>query len=374
MMELLYEIWLHTICNFDPGIAAKTIPLFERRQLGFSSPELDMLELRDMGISEKIANRIGEPEYFKKATEIIEYCRDNGIRIITQKSEEYPELLLNTDVAPRILFAKGRELKLNGVVSVSVSGTRRPTGQGKVMARGIGRSLAENGIVTVSGMAEGIDAEAHWGAIEGGGITIAVLAGGVDVIYPTCNNKLYREIIKHGTIISERPPGTVGKGYFYQQRNRLVVGLGLGTVFVEGETQSGTSMTARLALDNNRDIFAVPGNPVNPNSGLPNQLIADGAIVVTDTNIPAEYYRAQNPELFKEFPQTPMFEEPVKAVLTEEDRIVKYLKEKGDAIALDKISEALDISVSTLSGKLTVLAIKGIVRQESGNRYIIAKK
>lgn len=373
-MELLYEIWLHTICDFDPSLASKVVPRFERRELGFSSPELDMLELRDAGVSEKIVDRIGEPEYFKKATGIIEYCRDNGIRIITQKSEEYPDLLRSTCVAPRVLFAKGRKLDLNGGVSVSVSGSRKPTNQGKVMARGIGRSLAENGIVTVSGMAEGIDAEAHWGAIECGGITIAVLAGGVDMIYPKSNQKLYREIIKHGTVVSERPPGTVGKSYFYQQRNRLVVGLGLGTVFVEGEIKSGTSMTARLALDNNRDIFAVPGNPMNPNAGLPNQLISEGAVVVNDINVPAEYYRAQNPELFRMIPQIPVFEEPEKAVLTDEDKIVKYLREKGDAVALDKISEALGIAVSTLSGKLTVLAIKGIVRQESGNRYIIAKK
>ncbi|MBE7032106.1 MAG: DNA-processing protein DprA [Ruminococcaceae bacterium] len=373
-MELLYEIWLHTICDFDPGLVAKIVPRFERRRLGFSSPELDMLELREIGVPEKLANRIGEPEYFKKATDIIEYCRDNGIRIVTQRSEEYPNLLLNTGIAPRLFFAKGRKLELNDAVSVSVSGSRKPSDQGKVIARGIGRSLAENGIVTVSGMAEGIDAEAHWGAIEGGGITIAVLAGGVDVIYPLCNRKLYYEIIKHGTVISERPPGTVGKGYFYQQRNRLVVGLGLGTVFVEGEIKSGTSMTARLALDNNRDIFAVPGNPMNPHAGLPNQLIAEGAIVVNDTNVPAEYYRAQNPELFKAVPRIPEPEEPQKAVLTEEDKIIKYLKEKGDAIALDEISEALGIAVSALSGKLTVLAIKGSIRQESGNRYIIAKK
>lgn len=373
-MELLYEIWLHTICDFDPSLASKVVPRFERRRMGFSSPELDMLELRDAGVPEKIAYRIGESEYFKKATDIIEYCRDNGIRIITQRSEEYPELLRSTSVAPRLLFAKGRELELNGVASVSVSGSRRPSDQGKVIARGIGRNLAENGIVTVSGMAEGIDAEAHWGAIEGGGITIAVLAGGVDVIYPRSNQKLYHEIIKHGTVISERPPGTVGQSYFYQQRNRLVVGLGFGTVFVEGKVKSGTSMTARLALENDRDIFAVPGNPLNPNAGLPNQLIAEGAIVVNDINVPAEYYRAQNPKLFKTIPQNPVLEKSEKAVLTEEDKIVKYLREKGDAVALDKISEALGIAVSMLSGKLTVLAIKGIVRQESGNRYIIAKK
>ena len=373
-MELLYEIWLHAICDFDPGLATKVVPRFERRKMGFSSPELNMLELRDAGVSEKIVDRIGEPEYFKKATDIIEYCRDNGIRIITQKSEEYPKALHNISVAPRLLFAKGRKLELNDVASVSVSGSRRPSDQGKVIARGIGRSLAENGIVTVSGMAEGIDAEAHWGAIEGGGITIAVLAGGVDMIYPKSNQKLYREIIKHGTVISERPPGTVGRDYFYQQRNRLVVGLGFGTVFVEGGIKSGTSMTARLALENDRDIFAVPGNPMNPNAGLPNQLIAEGAIVVNTPDVPAEYYRTQNPELFKSIPQIPVFEEFEKAVLTEEDKIVKYLREKGDAVALDKISETLGIAVSTLNGKLTVLAIKGIVRQESGNRYIIAKK
>lgn len=372
-MEPLYEVWLHTVCDFDPELSAKALPVIEKRGVKFSSSELELMMLREIGISGEFAKRFTEPEFFKKAIEIIEYCKENGIRIITRDSEEYPQYLLNIDTPPRILFAKGEELKLNDVMAVSVVGTRKPSDQGRVAARGIGKRLAQNGIVTVSGMAEGIDAEAHWGALEGGGKTVAVLAGSTDTIYPKCNTKLYHEIIKNGTVLSERPPGTVAKRYFYQQRNRIIVGLSRGTVFVEGRERSGTSMTARLALENNRDLFALPGSPLNWQSELPNRMISEGAIVVNKLELPAEYYKEQNPELFRELSITQDVPRANEEFLSDDEKILNFLNEKGGSVRLEEMSEALGIAVNVLTGRLTVLCIKGRIRQESGNRYISVK-
>ena len=374
-MDVLYEMWLHAICDFKPELVAKIAPMFEKKSETFSSPETDLFMLRDIGISGEFARRFTEPEFFKRATDIVEYCQNSEIRIITRESEEYPKYLLNTECAPRLLFAKGEYLDVNDKISVSVVGCRKPTDQGKVIARGLGRNLAENGIVSVSGMAEGIDAEMHWGTIESGGKTIAVLAGSVDKIYPKSNEKLYYEILKNGTVISERPPGTVTKKYFYHQRNRIIIGITRGTVFVEGKECSGTSITARLATENNRDVFAVPGNPLNWQSEITNRLISEGAVVVNNLDTPAEYYKKQYPELFKSIGTRRIPDVGAKEhFMNGDEHILNYLTEKGVSVGIDEIAEGLGVQINVLSGRLTILCIKGYIRQESGNRYIIVKK
>lgn len=370
-MEVLYELWLHSICNFEPEKAEKVVALFEDRKNTFSSGELDRYKLREMGLEKEFEDRISDSGYFREAKEILNYCNKNGIRIITQDSQEYPEYLRHTNTPPRILFAKGERIDLNNKLMVSVVGCRIPTSQGKAMARQIGRSLAKEGIIVVSGMADGIDGEAHMGALEAGGKTIAVLAGSVDMIYPRSHSGLYHEILKNGMILSERPPGTDVKRYFYQQRNRIVVGLSQGTVIVEGKEKSGTSITARLALDNNRDVFAVPGNPLAWQSALPNRLISEGAIVVDKVDTPVQYYKDTRPEFFKSG-QTEASERTKSRELSADDeKIVRVIEAKGGIACLEDLAECCDFAPNVLASKLTVLCIRGVLRQESGNRYIL---
>ncbi len=370
-MDILYELWLQSVCGFEPDKVEKAFVLFEGKGQKFSSGESDRQKLKKAGLAENIEEKFSDPEYFKAAQAIAEYCKKNEIRIINQESEEYPDSLRHIDIPPRVLFVKGEKLDFNKKPAVSVVGCRKPTPQGKYMAKQLGKNLAENGIVVVSGMAEGIDGEAHRGAVEAGGKTVAVLAGSVDAIYPRSNERLYYEILKNGSIISERPPGTVVKKYFYQQRNRIVVGLSLGTVVVEGKEKSGTSITARLALDNNRDIFAVPGSPLVWQSELPNRLIGEGAEIVHNVDVPAMYYKNCRPELFQsvEVSKDQNIQTPV---LTGDDRvIVEYIKENGGIADMEEMAENLKISPSVLGSKLTVLCIRGILSQESGNRYMI---
>ncbi|MBR5155387.1 MAG: DNA-processing protein DprA [Clostridia bacterium] len=372
-MELLYEVWLHAISNFEPDLASKLSPLFETSTNMFTSCDQEERLLRDLGISGEFAKRLERPEFFKEAQDIIEYCMENNIRIITLDSEEYPECLRHITLPPRILFAKGSHLGIDNEVAVAVVGCRKPTEHGKGFARLIGKALGENNITVISGMAEGIDGQAHKGALDAGGKTIAVLAGSVDFVYPKCHEKLYREILDNGgTILSERPPKTPVRKYFYQQRNRIITGLSQGTVFVEGKEASGTSITARLALEDNKDIFAVPGSPMCWQSELPNRLISEGATIMTSADVPAEYYRELFPHMVSKRSEI-CKEKPAENLLTEDERILNFLKDNGSIAGIEDIAEALGISANILSGRLTILCIKGKLRQESGNRYILTE-
>lgn len=371
-MKTLYELWLHSICDFDPGVVEKMVSVFEGGLNKFSSPERERREVQNAGLPKKFGTRLSDAAFFDKACEISEYCDKNHIRIINQESDEYSEFLRNTNTPPRILFAKGEKIDLNKNLFVSVVGCRKPTDQGLSIARQIGRALAEAGIVVVSGMAEGIDAEAHKGALEAGGKTVAVLAGSVDEIYPKSNEKLYYEILKNGMIVSERPPGTVVRKYFYQQRNRIVVGLSHGTVIVEGKEPGGTSMTARLALENNRDIFAVPGNPIVWQASLPNKLIGEGAIIVEKKDSVVEYYKDMRPEYF-EHNNTEKNAEPVviQGISDEDAVILNYIRDKAGVASMEELSENCGLALNVIASRLTILCIRGILRQESGNRYVL---
>ncbi len=372
-MKDLYELWLHSICDYEPETVEKMVFAFESGSGRFSSGEKAVQLAKSMGVSEKIGKRLSEAEYFNKACETEEYCEKNGIRLINIESTEYPDFLKHTNTPPRILFAKGEKIDLNKNICVSVVGARKPTHQGLNVARQLGWKLAEAGIVVVSGMAEGIDAEAHKGAIEAGGKTVAVLAGSVDAIYPKVNEKLYYEILKNGMVVSERPPGTVVKRYFYQQRNRIVVGLSHGTIIVEGKEKSGTSITARLALDNNRDIFAVPGNPVAWQSELPNRLIGEGAMIVDKMDSPVEYYRETRPEFFKTAKTIEnRVEIKLQGLSAEDEKILGFIRDNGGIADVEELSEACNLAPNVLGSRLTVLSVRGILRQESGNRYVLA--
>ncbi len=371
-MEILYELWLHSICDFEPEKVSKSLALFDSPRKRFASGEMEFHRLRKAGLDDGLKQKIADPSYFEQANKLLDYCNKNGIRIIDLESEEYPEYLRHIDTPPRILFAKGERLDFSKNLAVSVAGTRKPSPHGKSVAKQLGKTLAENGVIVVSGMAEGVDGEAHRGALEAGGKTVAVLAGSVDAIYPKSNERLYYDIMKSGTIISERPPGTAVQRYFYQQRNRIVAGLSQGTIIVEGGLHSGTSITARLALENNRDVFAVPGNPLVAQSELPNSLIAEGAMIVDKIDRPVEYYKEIRPEYFERLSVKKAEPEKRIGLSEEEEIILQFIRDNGGIADAEALAEGCGIAPSILAGKLTVLCIRGILHQESGNRYILA--
>ncbi|MCI5131942.1 MAG: DNA-protecting protein DprA, partial [Candidatus Electrothrix sp. EH2] len=205
--------------------------------------------------------------------------RKKNIRLLCCDDPLYPSLLLNTHDYPLLLYCSG-DIDLLNRPAVAVVGSRMPTDYGKNIATSLARQLAAQGLVVVSGLAKGIDGRSHIGALEAGGTTIAVLGCGLDVIYPGENRDLYQQIAEQGLLLSEYPLATPPQGFRFPERNRIVSGLSLGVLIVEAAVRSGALITARLALEQNREVFAVPGRIDSPKSQGTHSLLRQGATLV----------------------------------------------------------------------------------------------
>lgn len=195
--------------------------------------------------------------------------------------EGFPELLRHTDPPPPLIYSKGATALLHKP-GVAIVGSRNASALGQTFAKSLAFDIGAAGFMIVSGLARGIDTAAHWGSLGSG--TAAVLAGGIDVIYPPENAKLYEAICAEGVLLSENPPGVQPRAQDFPRRNRLISGLALGVVIVEAARQSGSLVTARFALEQNREVFAVPGHPLDPRAEGTNGLIRNGANIVTSAD------------------------------------------------------------------------------------------
>ncbi len=203
-----------------------------------------------------------------------------GLTYLTWSDPSYPQALAATEDAPPLLLVKGRIRALTRSM-VAIVGARNATVNGRKMARSLATDLAKSGYTVISGMARGVDGAAHEGALSVSGAgTVAVLAGGTDVVYPPEHTKLHAQIAENGAVISEMPPGTEPQAALFPRRNRIISGASLGVIVVEATPRSGSLITARYAADQGRDVFAVPGSPLDPRAHGPNSLIRDGAILV----------------------------------------------------------------------------------------------
>jgi len=208
----------------------------------------------------------------------LEAAGDLGARFIALGEPDYPPLLRQTDSAPALICVKGDAAMLQNPM-VAVVGARNASAAGRRLARDFASALGRTGLTVISGLARGIDAAAHEAALETG--TIAVLAGGVDVIYPPENKELQHAIAGRGCLVSEMTPGTLPRAEHFPRRNRLISGMSLGTLVVEAALRSGSLITARMALEQNREVFAIPGSPLDPRAEGANRLIKQGATLVT---------------------------------------------------------------------------------------------
>ena len=197
-----------------------------------------------------------------------------GARLVVIGDADYPETLAAVDPAPPVLWARGSLDSLRKD-AVAIVGARIASAGGQRIARGLASQLGEAGMTVVSGLARGIDAAAHWGSLSTG--TVAVLGGGVDDVYPSENQDLYERIVAEGCVLSESPPGTRAQARDFPRRNRIISGLSRGVIVVEAEIRSGSLITARLAAEQGREVFAVTGSPLDPRSRGPNALLRDGA-------------------------------------------------------------------------------------------------
>ncbi len=301
-----------------------------------------------------------EKNYLNLAEKEIKRCYELGVKIITIEENFYPENLKNIQDPPVLLYVKGKVLKSDNL-SVSIVGSRKCTPYGKSVARKFSMEFASKGITIVSGLALGIDSEAHKGAVEANGRTIAVLGSGIDRIYPSANAKLFDKIVSsYGAVISEFPLGTIPQKFNFPFRNRIISGISIATIVVEAADKSGSLITARLAAEQGKDVFAVPGNITSRMSKGTNGLLKDGAIPITEPD-----------DLFAyEDTFSSLFDKTKNSFVeigNEENKILSVIENSSETI--DNISLQTGIPTKEVLRLITYMEIQGIVKR-LGGRYL----
>ncbi len=358
--------------GLTPGLASRLSARVLRR---FDSPDgvfrATLSDLESCHLPAPVAQSIVKKEAFKRAEkELTGVQKIAGCSLLNWTEPEYPQPLLQIYDPPVMLYVRGDPQVLN-LPSLSIVGTRRPTLYGTQMAQRLGRDLAARGLVIVSGMARGIDAIGHQGAMDAHGRAIGVLGTGIDVCYPKENKKLYEKVLERGAIISEFPLRTHPAPENFPIRNRIVAGIPLGVVVVEGAQYSGSLITARLAMEFGREVFGVPGNVTQPVSFAPNQLIKQGAKLVTSaedvieelsTPIRAALLQAEKPEA----EQRNLL---AAAALEGAEKKLYELLSTEQPLHIDEIVEGSGLNSSEVLATLFDLEMKGIIRQLPGKQF-----
>lgn len=322
------------------------------------------------GISHNLANRILKqidrfPKYANLLEDEIENLNKMNAKWITFWSDDYPVNLKNIFAPPIILYYKG-SLTKSDRNSVAIVGTRTATRYGKSIAERFSKDLAQNGITVISGMARGIDSVAHRATLSSSGRTIAVVGSGLDVIYPAENRDLYNQITENGAVISEYKIGTKPDAQNFPKRNRIISGLSLGTLVVETKASGGSLQTAAYALDQNREVFAIPGNLENPQSDGTNLLIQKGEAklvrkcedILVELNIKVVPKVGEN--IAKPTHDLNMFEQKIYDQLTKEPKHI------------DLIANETKINSSECLVNLLSLEFRDIVKQLPGKNFVRA--
>jgi DNA processing protein len=296
------------------------------------------------------------------------WAEKEGVAVLTLKDPKYPPYLKEIFAPPPVIFVRG-DLSLFSLHAVAVVGTRNPTAYGKTVTQSITRELVEEGLVIVSGLARGIDTVAHQTCLDKGGHTVAVLGCGIDRIYPPANEQLCKTIGERGSVVSEFPMGTGPEAYNFPRRNRIISGLSAGVLIVEGGEKSGGLITAHYALQQGRDVFAVPGPITSPLSRGPFNLIKEGAIPArSGREIAAALSLIEHPHLREAASAGMVISAPL-SLLSESEREV-YDKLSETPRRIDELSETVKRPVSQLFGVLLNLELKGLAQQMSGGLYV----
>jgi len=310
-------------------------------------------------VGAEIANRIKILKADNTITKKYDLLAKLNIKVVPYYSPDYPKWLKMIDHFPPVLFIRGKIEEMDEI-SVAVVGTRGATVYGKNIARNFAGEFAQAGVTLVSGMARGIDTEAHYGALENKGRTIAVLGCGVDICYPPENKKLMQMIIKNGAIVSEFNIGTPPLAKNFPKRNRIVSGLSRAIVAIEAKEKSGVMNTVNWAVDQNKDVFAIPGNIYSRTSSGTNRLIKEGAIPVTSAAEILESLGVQH---------TMQERQAKQVVLTDTEKII-WDKLSSEPIYLDILSEDLNQPTGFILNILLGLEIKGVVKQLPGMMFV----
>jgi len=325
-----------------------------------SIKELEKVE----GLKPKVIRQLREGNHTARVKKELELMHKHQVTLVTFLDENYPSNLLNIYDPPPFLYVKG-ELKKEDKVAVAIVGSRFASHYGKFVTERISRDLALEGVTVVSGFARGIDTSAHKGALSVNGRTIAVLGCGIDINYPMENRKLKEEVPLNGALISELHMLTPPASSHFPVRNRIISGLSLGVVVVEANHRSGSLITARLALDQGRDVFAVPGSIDSLRSRGTHKLIKDGAKLVEDAQ---DIFTELLPQI-RGHPPLADLKNSKGEFLSEEAKSIIGVLEQGQ-LQIDRIIAETDLSSSQVSSTLLDLELRGLVRQLPGKIFV----
>ena len=381
----LHYIWLSLACGFASAAARELISAYHGA--GAVYAEEDFSSRTDL--SEPLRKRLSEKD-LSDAQEIYKACREKGIGILTYESDLYPSRLRTLTNPPAVLYYRGRITNLDCEPCVAVVGTRSVSRYGEEVTDWFGYELAKSGAFVVSGLAKGADGIAHRAALRAGGNTVAVLGTAIDRVYPLQNEGLFSEIESKGLILSEYYPGCITGGASFPERNRIISGISMCTVVTEAGMTSGALITARRAIAQNRDVYAVPGSILVPGSDGTNHLIRGGVECVTCPAQVLEKYASYYPTKLRitqhsytyerraarENRTAPLPTQPPPAAAVPdglpavERRVYECIAASSAGLVLDEIAAALKLPPSQLMPILSDLEIQEYIRSAEGGKYL----
>ncbi len=321
-------------------------------------------DLAGAGLSLKLIERIIQAREQVDLEKVWSKIEVQGIKILTWKDEAYPQRLKEIEQPPPVLYIRGEYLP-DDLFAVAIVGTRRVTPYGRQITEELSSYLASNGITVVSGLARGVDAIAHQAALKAGGRTIGVLGSGVDKIYPPEHRQLAERMMESGAIISDYAPGTPPDASNFPPRNRIISGLSLAVVVIEAGETSGALITAEFAAEQGREVFAVPGSILAPQSKGTNKLIQKGALPLLSVN-----------DLMQALNLTRMGEHKAARKIIPADeteaRVMSILS--SEPLHVDEIRNQTELPIEKVSAALALMELKGMVRQVGGMNYVAVRE
>ena len=359
MDELRYWLGFNLVRGIGPVRLRRLLDIFGDPETAWNASSQDLQAAK---LSQRVVNNLLtiRGTFDAEIAKIMHRLETLGVQVITWNSPEYPVLLSQIADPPPVLFVRGKLLPTDEW-AVAMVGSRKATVYGREVARRLATDLAHNGITVVSGLARGIDGVSHKAALEAGGRTIAVLGSGIDVIYPSDHRNLAHKIIDNGALISDYPLGTLPEGSNFPPRNRIISGLSLGTIVVEAGLRSGALITSDFALDQSREVFAVPGSILNPASAGCNRLLRDGAAIVTDIR-----------DVLETLQLSQVAEKQAARVILPENAIEAALWEhlSSEPHHLDDLARKTAMPIELVSSTLVVMELKGMARQVGSLQYV----
>ncbi|MBE9536039.1 MAG: DNA-protecting protein DprA [Proteobacteria bacterium] len=358
--SIRYWLALLSLEGIGAALAGRLVRRFTSPRQVFSASTDALVSVS--GISNRIAANISGFSQWEKIDGELEKAGRLGIDIVSREDSRYPRNLLNIPSPPPLLYIKG-EFAAEDELALAIVGSRSASRYGIEAARKFSERLVKGGVTIISGMARGVDTIAHLAALEGEGRTIAVLGCGLDVIYPPENRKLFERIAQKGAIISEFPLGTVPDAVNFPRRNRIISGLSLGVIVVEASLKSGSLITARYAIEQGRDVYAIPGNINSSGSKGTNRLIKDGAKLV---DAPEEVLADILPQYMPSAPERAKKERQFE--MSDEERQLFDIID-GEPLHIDDLAGKSGLDMAQLSSSLLSLELMGAVTQHPGKNF-----